>query len=53
MTGRRRSESGQSTVEFVLVAPFVALMLLTVVQVGLLVRTPGAGHPTRPVRRSG
>ena len=36
---RRRSESGQSTVEFVLVAPFVALMLLTVVQVGLLVRT--------------
>ena len=32
-------QSGQSTVEFVLVVPFFALMLLTVVQVGLLVRT--------------
>ena len=35
----RSSQSGQSTVELVLVAPFLALMLLTVVQVGLLVRT--------------
>ena len=32
-------QSGQSTVEFVLVAPFFALLLLAVVQVGLLVRT--------------
>jgi len=32
-------EKGQSTVEFVLVLPFCALMLLAIVQVGLLVRT--------------
>lgn len=32
-------EVGQSTVEFALMIPFLALMLLTVVQVGLLVRT--------------
>lgn len=36
--GRGR-QSGQATVEFVLVMPFFALMLLAVVQVGLLVRT--------------
>lgn len=36
--GRGR-QSGQATVEFVLVVPFFALMLLAVVQVGLLVRT--------------
>ncbi len=39
-SGRRSSRSaGQSTVEFVLITPFFALMLLTLVQVGLLVRT--------------
>ena len=38
--GRRAPRQlGQSTVEFALVVPFLALMLLTVVQVGLLVRT--------------
>jgi len=35
----RSSQSGQATVEFALVMPFFALMLLAVVQVGLLVRT--------------
>ena len=42
MTRRVRpsaGQRGQSTVEFVLVLPCFALMLLTVVQVGLLVRT--------------
>ena len=41
MTSRRdaRSKSaGQATVEFALILPFLALLLLTVVQVGLLVR---------------
>ncbi len=36
---RRGGSSGQSTVEFVLITPFFALMLLALVQVGLLVRT--------------
>ncbi|MCY4424991.1 MAG: pilus assembly protein [Acidimicrobiaceae bacterium] len=36
---RPRRQSGQSTVEFALMVPFLALLLLTVVQVGLLVRT--------------
>ena len=36
---RSRDQAGQSTVEFALMVPFLALMLLTVVQVGLLVRT--------------
>ena len=35
----RARERGQSTVEFVLVLPFFALLLLAVVQIGLLVRT--------------
>ncbi len=40
LVARRSSdEVGQSTVEFALMIPFLALMLLTVVQVGLLVRT--------------
>ena len=39
LSRRRSSQRGQSTVEFVLVMPFFALMLLAVVQVGLLVRT--------------
>lgn len=39
LSRRRSSQCGQSTVEFVLVMPFFALMLLAVVQVGLLVRT--------------
>ncbi|MDE0162637.1 MAG: pilus assembly protein [Acidimicrobiaceae bacterium] len=34
----RGPQSGQATVEFALVMPFFALMLLAVVQVGLLVR---------------
>ena len=36
---RARDGWGQSTVEFVLVLPCFALLLLTIVQVGLLVRT--------------
>lgn len=36
---KRRAQRGQSTVEFVLVLPLYALMLLTVIQVGLLVRS--------------
>ncbi|MCY4665284.1 MAG: pilus assembly protein [Acidimicrobiaceae bacterium] len=35
---RPSRQAGQATVEFVLVMPFFALMLLAVVQVGLLVR---------------
>lgn len=37
---RAKSKSeGQATVEFALILPFLALLLLTAVQVGLLVRT--------------
>jgi Flp pilus assembly protein TadG len=37
-SGRRSESCGQATVEAALVLPFVALLLLAVVQVGLLVR---------------
>ena len=49
----RHQQRGQSTVEFVLVTPFFALMLLTIIQVGLLVRTRVlVTHATREAVRA-
>ncbi|MCY3642050.1 MAG: pilus assembly protein [Acidimicrobiaceae bacterium] len=50
---RSPDQAGQSTVEFALMVPFLALMLLTVVQVGLLVRTRVlVTHAAREAARS-
>jgi len=49
---RRRDQRGQSTVEFALVVPLIAIALLAVVQVGLVVLTKlSVTHTAREVAR--
>lgn len=50
---RRRDQRGQSTVEFALVVPLIAIALLAAVQVGLVVLTKlSVTHTAREVARA-